>query len=267
MKKTLFIFCIAVTTLVVFAFRPIKNELQISTPNKTVGSEAFKFENDLLSLLKDQVGPAVFYKVDSRFIATITLEKLYSATTILDILPEHARFGIESVQAVNFSVLKEDHELREVSFGAALTPAQLLLLKSTDYADNIRIEANYTSKNIQGDAGNNMQLVYYISVTPEQPAKYTDGYAALIHTLKKGSEDQILRLDQDQLKPGKVNFTVTKNGTVAHVRIAESSGFADLDQAMLELIKSLPKNWNPAKNALGEPVEQDLVFFFGREGC
>jgi hypothetical protein len=40
-----------------------------------------------------------------------------------------------------------------------------------------------------------------------------------------------------------------------------------LDKEVLELIVKMPGNWEPAENANGEKVEQELVFAFGIIGC
>jgi hypothetical protein len=33
------------------------------------------------------------------------------------------------------------------------------------------------------------------------------------------------------------------------------------------MITNMPGKWNPATNSKGEKVDQELVFFFGRQGC
>lgn len=251
-------------TMSVVALRSTNMELCKKVPAETTNQVAFKFNYDLLNLLKDHVGPEPFYRIDNRFVTAVNRQQLHTAYSLRDLLPTDVCTAIESFQGVTISLLDKGIELRETGFGEVLTPAQKQLVLRADYADNIRVEANYTDKN---KADDHLNLVYYISITPEQQATYSKGHVVLMNYLKKNSEDEVLRLHPDQLQPGKVLFTVTKVGTVANAHIEESCGFKTLDKTMLQLIMAAPEKWNPAQNALGEPIEQELVFFFGREGC
>lgn len=264
MKTSILIICTALITLGALAFRSSTSEIRPSASTETPCNSTLKINYLRYNQFRDLVGPPVFYKVDSRFLATVTQEKLHAASSIREILPATSHTEIEEFLGVTVTVFREGVEIRESGQGEFLTPAQIHLLQSTNYSNTIRIEANYKNKD---KVGMQTGFVYYISITPAQKAEYAGGYTALIDYLKNNSEDKILSLNQDQLRAGKVVFTVGKTGTIAQARLEESSGFAALDKAMLELIKKIPGNWKPAKNASGEAVEQDLVFFFGREGC
>lgn len=265
MKTSILILCTALITLCVFAFQSPKTGNETSVSTETLNDGSLRINYFRLDQYNDRVGPEPFYKVDSRFLATVTKETLHTATSIREILPTDACKGIDAFLSVSVTVLKAGTEIRETGRGDLLTPAQIRLLQSTDYSNHIHIEASY--KSAVNTADSQMNLVYYITVTPERQAVYESGYGQLINYLKKNSEDKVLRLNQDQLKPGKVIFTVGKTGTVSNARLAESSGFPALDKSMLELIQDTPGKWKPAKNAKGEAVEQELVFFFGSEGC
>lgn len=49
--------------------------------------------------------------------------------------------------------------------------------------------------------------------------------------------------------------------------MTSSSGYAALDERVIQLVNTLPGNWEPATNAAGEKVEQEFVFSFGTVGC
>ena len=110
-------------------------------------------------------------------------------------------------------------------------------------------------------------LTYFITVVPEKEAEFVYGQDALLNYLKEKSKEKTLIIQKDQLRPGQFRFTVTKDGEVANVRLNSSSGYPSVDTTLMELISSLKGKWNPATNAKGEAVDQELIFFFGMEGC
>lgn len=55
--------------------------------------------------------------------------------------------------------------------------------------------------------------------------------------------------------------------TIAHVKLTETSGYTSVDKGLVELITTMTGKWDPATNSKGESVNQELVFFFGLEGC
>ena len=85
--------------------------------------------------------------------------------------------------------------------------------------------------------------------------------------LKVNSKDKTAIIKRDKLQPGKVRFTVTKEGSISNVKMISTSGYVSVDETLVELIKTIPGKWNPATNAEGEKVDQELIFLFGLEGC
>lgn len=212
------------------------------------------------------------YKIDSRFEATITKEKLNQATTVQDIVPEEADWAQVAFENMTVSVLQGNNEKRELGKNGILTAAQASLLKSADYSTNFYLKGNGTRKPswqfdvIEPDS-HVRNYTYYLTVVPEKEAHYKGGNDAHIAYLKANSLASTAFIQEDQLRACRINFTVTKQGTVEQVFLESTSGFAQVDKALVELLENMPNKWEAAENAKGEKVDQQLVFFFGIYGC
>lgn len=207
------------------------------------------------------------YNIDSRFLATITKHKLQQAKTIADVVPEHATDGMESFRNVMLKVYSDKKEARASGDQSEFNSEQLALIQSIDYSTNFSVESHCMYKSPETGFVRNYSFVYYITVVPEKEAEYTDGEESLVDYLRENSKEATKIINWNLLKPGKVYFTITKNGEVGDVQLDSSSGYSTMDNTMMELIKTLPGKWNPATNAHGENVEQKLVFSYGMMGC
>ena len=96
------------------------------------------------------------------------------------------------------------------------------------------------------------------------PGIYGPGRSGL-DAIRGGRTQRIIK--KDQLRPGKVHFTITPEGKIGTVQMRETSGYPAIDAHLVELINNMPGEWIPATNAQGKKVEQEWVFFFGFEGC
>lgn len=242
MKKSILIFCSVLTAFSFMAFGYMN------------WSHNAKADLDLV------------YNVDSRFMATITKEDLHKATSVLDIVPKEAKGWWEvSFTTVKVAVLHDDDEISVIGDQKELSAAQIKLLQSTDYSTNFYIKAR--SKTIHPETGKIEDYVYYLTVIPENEAEYINGHDALIEYLKVSSNDKTAIIKEDKLKPGKVSFTVTKTGTIENVKLNSTSGYPSVDETLIEVVSNMTEKWNPATNSKGEKVDQELVFFFGLQGC
>ena len=107
----------------------------------------------------------------------------------------------------------------------------------------------------------------YLTIVPEKQAEYLKGKESLKKYLKESSEDARAHVIPEKLQPAKLYFTVTKNGTIADVRLDKSSNYPVVDKRMIDLITNLPGKWEPAENLKGEKVDQEFVISFGLMGC
>lgn len=205
------------------------------------------------------------YNVESRFKATITKADLQKASSILDIVPEEANWRTMSFHSIRVAVLLDGDELVVRGDHTTLNEGQLALLQTADYSTNFYIKAHSTTNHPR--TGRTEDYVYYMTIVPEKQATYSSGHDALIAHLRAQSKEATAPVREEHLEAGQINFTITKAGTVANVKLASTSGYPFIDQALIEILTTLPEKWYPAENEKGEKVDQDLVFFFGKEGC
>jgi len=260
MKKSILIVSAVFTTISLMAFGFLKTE----TPNKQE-TAANKTETNPVKTR----AVTFFYDVDSRFMSTVTKEKLHNATSLLDFLPKAQTNQVEIYQSVQVIILDDYHptDLRATGKDEMLTAAQLELLQTVDYSANILIRADFQEKNKVTGVLSHNYFTPHITIVPEKEASYIFGKAALINYLKVNSKEKIAHVEPGNLKGGKLYFTVTKDGNIANVELAATSGYPTVDEAMLKLMTTTPGMWIPAENANGEKVAQKLVFSFGTIGC
>ncbi len=266
MKKNIIIFCVVLTTFSLTAFGFMNWDDSVTDKVETSSSSIVAINRQMVEDFNVKPYIDLVYNVDSRFMTTITKEDLYKATSVLDIVPKKAEGWWEaSFQAVTVAVLQDGDDIRAMGDDKVLNAEQIKLLQTTDYSTDFYIKAR--GKNKHPETGKIEDYVYYLTIIPEKEAEYTSGHDALIAYLKENSKEKTAIIKQDQLKPCKVSFTITKKGTIANVKLTSTSGYPSVDEALVELITNMPEKWEPAENSKGEKVDQELVFSFGLMGC
>ncbi|MCB9235224.1 MAG: energy transducer TonB [Bacteroidia bacterium] len=224
-------------------------------------------QSDLVNPIFSQLLPELVYNVDSRFIANITRENLRKAKKVTEIFPPESTRDIDSYREVKVAILHGKEETVALGENEQLNPNQIRLLQTADYSTDFYLRALCKWKNPETGSLDLRELVYYFTIIPEKEAEFKSGYDELISYLKTNTREQTARLDRDKLQPGRVGFTVTQTGAIKGAEISSSSGFSEVDETLVKLISGMSGQWNPAQNALGEPIEQKLYFFFGMMGC
>ncbi len=267
MKKSILVFCAFIASLGLMAFGIITWKAPVTSQNKISCNQSMAAIHpfDLITEITD--APDLVYKVESRFLTTISKENLLKAKTIVDILPKKATESATSFHDVEVAILGEGQNKKKFGENEVLNMDQTKLLQSVDYSSNIFVKADYKLKNTNMGCSANRYLTYYISITPENEAEYIGGQDALIDYLREKSKEEVALIKKEKLRPGRVNFTVTKEGTLANVRLDSTCGYPSVDEALIGLVTDMSGKWNPASNSKGEKVDQELVFFFGLEGC
>ncbi|MCF8256005.1 MAG: energy transducer TonB [Flavobacteriales bacterium] len=209
------------------------------------------------------------YDLSSRFMMTVTKERLANARSIADLQLDAEIVPLVSYYSMRVSVLDGQMEdaLNADGNSSAFNDAQLGLLRTVGYSKNILITADYQHLNSATGKLEFRQCTPYVTIVPEKAAEYEYGKAALVAYVKENARELALGLEADRLQGGRVTFTVTREGRLANVKLSSSSAHPDYDQRVLQLVSTLPGRWTPATDAQGLPVEQELVFFFGTMGC
>ena len=266
MKKSVLIIILSLTALSLMAFGYVnwnKTEACKAMPtcNKAVASS-----NELVSNFYKKPLLDLVYKVESRFMTTVTKEKLHHAKSILDIVPEEANWKAKNFRTVTVGVLqKGSDDILVMGNNKMLDAGQTMLLKTTDYSSDILVRCG--TQEVYDMTGRVETDVYYMTVVPENEATYAGGHEVLIEYIKEQSKAATAIITQDKLKAGKVRFTITKNGAINNVHLESTSGYDSVDENLIDIVRNMPGNWNPATNSKGEGVQQELVFFFGLMGC
>lgn len=237
--------------------------------------------NSLLDIFPNRPVADFAYDVDSRYLMTITKAEIDQVRSMKSLMPQkdftQGRDFIPVKEVETFITFRSvsvsiiDHNYRAVAIetgdGDLFNAAQLNLLQTAPYSSNILIKAEYQEKDNVTGALYYKYATPHITIIPEMETQYVLGNDALIEYLREGSKEKTGNVITAKLKPGKVGFTVTSTATISKVKLLSSSGYPAIDGMMLELISTIPGRWNPASNAEGEKVDQELVFSFGMIGC
>ena len=251
MKKSTIIISLALITMSLSAYAIInwKNENEKETEETVVAG----------------VSPNFLYQIDSRFRATVTKERIRTAVSVVDIIPEEAKWENHPIRSMEVTVIREWTEEKEMGKSLVLNPAQLQILESINYSEGLKFYANCKHKDTGEEE--NYDLAYFLTVVPEKEAEYEEGKDAIISYLSQSSMDVIAKVEESKLQPGMINFTINTEGEISNVKLLSTSGYLEIDEKMIQLIKEIPGSWTPAENAKGEKVMQDLVFSYGKIGC
>lgn len=272
MKKIILIVCsvLAFFSLTAFGYMNWSNNIidhKVLSHPDSYQNKTNNPEHSFANLINKYAKPDFFYDIDSRFLKTITKSELQNAKSIHDIFSSDETKGIESFRDVNISILPRDAEKFAKGDGNQLNSTQLELLQSTEYSNDICIEAFCKRQNSETWITEEYCFVYYITIVPEKEAEFKDGQQALIKYLKENSKEEAASVNRDRLEPGKVRFVVTKNGKIGPVALESTSGYDAIDDKMLKLIMNLPGEWMPATNSKGKKVDQEFIYSFGIVGC
>jgi hypothetical protein len=208
------------------------------------------------------------YDVGTRF-RPIKKTDLDNAKSIYDFLDEKQKQAFVSLNSVEVIIIIDDKrsDIREITHQDELSDAQLHLLQSSKYSTNFLISARYQRRNYETGEIEDSHSTPHLTIVPEKQAEYSFGKTALMEYLRENSKESWVNIQEDKLKPAKLFFTITKNGTIENVNLDRSSNFPVVDKKMIELINKAPGTWEPAENAKGEKVDQELVVSFGLMGC
>ncbi len=269
MKTAIFISFTLLSAFSYMAFDYINCNDTSCTPMPLNREQLVANNFDPLNPFTLKLNSKLHYQVGSRFINTVKGEDLYTANTIIEILPEKATTHMKEYGSVEVSLIDNEASLGASESGEDqnLNIAQKKFIQTFDYSTDFHIRAIGKRRIPNTEELRDLELTYFMTIIPEKEAKYSEGHDNLIKYLRDNSKKETADINRSNLKPGKVNFIVTKNGSIDKIELISTCGYPDLDETLVEMIHNLPGTWEPAMNAKGEKVDQKLVFSFGIEGC
>jgi hypothetical protein len=266
MKKSAIMSCVVLVVISFFAFNYVSNNNQDLNDTETA---SLKIEKTIEDAKKNKkAAPEFIYDVGTRF-SPIKKERLSNNLSITHFLDEMQRDRITSVEAIEIIVIENDKqtERRIKSIGSEFNTAQIHLLKSFNYSEGFKLRIDYKEKHFGSEDLFDAYSTPHHTIVPETQAEYIYGKKALINYLKEHTIEATANIPEDKLKPAKLYFTITKDGSINSIYLDRTSGYPEVDALMMQLINNTPGGWIPAVNAKGENVDQELVVSFGLMGC
>lgn len=268
MKKSILILGIAITTLSLTS-SAFFNDSHKDQPRLLAAAEnAAPLNYGPIGPMLENAPPDFLVNIDSRFLLQLTKEQVNNALTIFDIFPPEDVVDVAEYDLVKISIGADEPENeKEIGTTTSFNEAQRKLLASIDYSTNFILRTNIKRKNKHNDQLSYDYIAYFVTVVPEKEATYSEGMDALINYLKLKALEEKIIIDNNKLKPGRLNFTVAKTGELTDIHLDSSSGYSEMDKKLETLLHNLPGTWTPAEDSKGSVVDQKLVLFFGIQGC
>ncbi|AUC82432.1 energy transducer TonB [Lacinutrix sp. Bg11-31] len=258
-QSTLLIFLI----FIAFSFTNCK----VSNESELNIKDTAQLESEDQNMTPGESESEYYYGISSRFEA-ISKTDLYNATTIFPFNRDHENEKIESVNSTEIIIIENDRQTEKRIYGTSekLNESQKALFKSLDYNTHFSMKTLFQEKNTDALINEEKKFNPHYTITPEKEAVYTEGEDAILNYLIINSKEETANLDNKKVRPAKIYFTITKEGTIKHVRIDRTTGYSILDKKLTELISNIPGQWQPAKNNNGKIIEQEFAFTFGPKG-
>lgn len=208
------------------------------------------------------------FRIESRDFETVSLDNLSKAASAVDIVLKPADWSRHPVQTMKVTIFENDKEITAIGESLTFTDDQKNLLNSLDYSDSFNLRAQCMGKNPDAEEMEKYEMYKPFTVIPEKQAVYPGGMEAIFSFLKKECGDEISATQLDKLDPGFIVFTINTSGQIEESEHLISSGYSEIDNKLVELMKKLPQSWEPAENSKGEKVAQELALRFGNlKGC
>ncbi len=267
MKAKLFLIIIITASMgfIIYGFsNHQEKESSYSSPNPN--SWKPKWNTCASQMQPNPVDREIFYLLKGRPHRTITQGRLLDAQSLDELFPDYPYQWIKSYNSVKISHSSFDQTLSEAGTDQRINKAQKKLLQSAELSSEITIEVNYQTENSVTQELDDREMKITFVIIPEFEAQYPGGEEELERFLKVNSQSKITPEQQQDLWMARVSFWVDEKGKPGNSELVISSGYPDLDDDLIKLVKKMP-NWEPAKDANGENVRQKLYLLIGTDGC
>lgn len=197
---------------------------------------------------------------------SITKEKLYEASTLLDLNRLYKSSWIREYISVEISTTFQGRLRKAKSENDTLSQVQKDNMLKADLGTDISVIVKYMPENtlVHNDI---KEMNFTIAIDPESDAEYPGGQQVLDQYLKENiineMPDGIFR--QHQLAA--VKFSINEEGEIINPHVFWSSDDEKIDNLLLETIRKMPF-WKPAAYTNGIKVKQEYVLAVGDlESC
>lgn len=271
MKKSILIISTAIIVICISAFSYKNSSKAEAIPEKTVTCNSAVRNFDFVKIARVPTVVDFFYDVAPRYNRTFTkteMAKVRSAYEFENLDAKNPKH-IFSYSSVAVLIIDDSYEpIQEVAGETAeFNEEQLELLRSLPYSADVLIKTEYLIKNNDTGEIEESYTTPHITIVPETEAKYMGGNDAFLDYLKKNSIRDVSMVQKEKLQPGKIRFTIARDGVITSATLISACGYPSIDKSMLKLISKTPGKWEAAKDAEGINVEQQLVFSYGIVGC
>ncbi|MBO6606496.1 hypothetical protein [Psychroserpens sp.] len=208
------------------------------------------------------------YSLKPRF-NTITKSELKKATSFEDFIGQEHANRIIKYKRLSVILLDGDEQtdIQETGTSGTFNNKQLALLQSFDHSTNLLLWADYDEKFDFSEDLFAETWTPYLTIVPETQTTYSEGIETLLSEIQEQSKALWSKIDTDKLKPARLKFTISKDGTLQNILIDNSCGYGHIDEKMKTFILKSSGKWTPAKDENGNSVEQELVLSYGSMGC
>lgn len=272
-KITLLIIVLSFVAFTAFTGQPFEKKIELSSSEETDPKDTDKsldeqaYNNHVLNDSLEAIEQEFYYNVGTRF-GAIKKSELLSATHIVDIFKTDYELELSDLESIEFDRIKGDFREGAKVGGSKATfnEAQLRFIKELNYSDNFVVIANLVHQNELNQFIPEMITPHY-TVVPETQAYYIPGKRNLLNYIRSENAALIKDLSQDDIGAAAIFFTITKNGELRDIEVDRENTLPAIQLNLINLLKNLPGQWEAARNADGEKIDQRLMLFFGNQGC
>lgn len=208
----------------------------------------------------------VSYEIRGKYAKSVKKETLEKANYLKDFIPYYPSSWVNNYISVEVLAVENGITHSATGQNETLNEDQKNILSKLDLGSEIEVNVKYNTSNSVTEQMEQRKIKILMTVVPEIEAEYLGGYPKLKQYLKFSLIDKVIKHTPAENQKGKVSFIVNENGEIIDSVISLSSGNAETDHLLLEIIDKMPK-WNPAKNGFGKPVKQKFEFSMGVGGC
>lgn len=253
MKKSILILgaIVIVSSLTAFTYLKVQNQEQATVANWSSEKHELDF----------------YMGVGTRF-SPITKEEISTKKNLHELLLSGNKTHIVKINSATLKLVDKDNRKAALSSinSEVITQDFLSAFNELELSTNFVIET-HCDMDYQC---NNKDLGFFTphyTLSPKTIAKFPKGNEEFLSDIKAEIKTELSTLNNNEIRPGKVYFTVLKSGKINNVYMTGTSGSKSVDEKIMLSLKSYKEKWIPAKDSKGNVVDQELVLSVGKQGC